>query len=70
MTTSVRLFDRVRVTTNKFAESGAPDGAVGFVIGTHGDHAFEVEVTVPGGEGQLAHIIADPDDLKRAEPGA
>jgi len=68
MSVTLRLFDKVRMTTDRFAGVGAPEGAYGFVIGADGDDGFEVEVAIPGGEGALAHIIARPDELTRAEP--
>jgi hypothetical protein len=68
MSATLRLFDRVRLVTERFAEVGAPEHALGYVIGIDGDDGFVVEVVIPGGDGAVATVIAGPGDLRRAEP--
>jgi hypothetical protein len=67
---SFGLFDRVRITTDKFVAVGVAEGAAGYIIGTSGDESFEVEVSGTGADRAVVHIIAMPEELRRADPGA
>jgi hypothetical protein len=68
MSATLRLFDRVRLVTDRFADVGAPENALGYVIGAEGEDAYMVEVAIADGAGAMATIIAEPADLRRAEP--
>jgi hypothetical protein len=68
MSATLRLFDRVKLVTDRFASVGAPENALGYVIGAEDDDAYMVEVAIVGGDGAVAHVIAQPDELRRAEP--
>jgi hypothetical protein len=60
------LFDRVRVTSDRF--EGVAVGTAGYIIGAHGADEFEVEISVAGGD--VSHIVVRPEDVQRAEPAA
>jgi hypothetical protein len=68
MSATLHLFDRVKLVTDRFSGVGAPENTLGYVIGAEDDDAYMVEVTIAGGDGAVAHVIAQPDELRRAEP--
>ena len=61
-------FDRVEITTDRFAAEGAPRGTVGYVVERWYDGALEVEVMRSDGS-TAAQFVAQPCDLRLASAG-
>lgn len=66
MPRDLKLYDRVRVVTDRFRGSGAPAGTIGYIIEECADDALEVEVSRKDGT-TIAQFVATPADLELAE---
>ena len=58
----------VRLIIDRFADEGAPDGSIGYIIVVFdGGVPFEVAFTGPGGI-DYAQLTCRPEDIESAEP--
>jgi hypothetical protein len=62
---TLKLFDRVRVTTDRYAADGARLGDVGYIVEVYDDGAFEVEISATDGS-TVAIFAAQPDEVEAA----
>jgi hypothetical protein len=67
MSNEFELYDRVRLVTDRFADAGAPEGSIGYVIEKY-DRASEVEVSDPLTGETVAQFVAQDSDLERSAP--
>jgi Domain of unknown function (DUF4926) len=63
--TEFNSYDRVEITTDRFASEGVPLGSIGYVIEHWPDGALEVEVMKADGS-TAAQFVAQPSDLRHA----
>ena len=70
--TSLRPYDRVSILTDKFRSEGVEAGAIGYIIESHKDGVFEVEVSDPTTGETIALLVATDQELVAAvkPPGA
>ena len=68
MSDEIRLYDQVRLVTDRFAVAGALEGSVGYVIEKYDNGALEVEVSDPLTGETVARFVAEAADLERVDP--
>ncbi len=59
-------YTRVRLVTHDYENEGVSDGAVGYIVETYDDGAYEVEFSDSGG-GTLAMLALRESELESAE---
>ncbi len=62
----LQLYNRVRLSTNRFANEGAKKGDLGYIIEIYDDGSCEVEFSDSNGI-SYAQIVANPDELENDE---
>ena len=65
----IPIYSQVRLLTDKYLDEGVGIGAVGYIIETFDDVAYEVEFSDEGGI-TLAQITATGSELEACEPTA
>lgn len=60
-----KLYDRVKLVTDRFHDEGATEGMLGYIILLHSDGNYEVEISAPDGT-TIAEIVAGDKDLEAA----
>jgi len=63
MTQSLHLGDAVEVVTDRFAELGAPRGAIGVIVDDWSDGSNDVEVSNPDSGEVIARFRAAEDEI-------
>jgi hypothetical protein len=61
-----QVYQCVRLRTDRFEESGAKNGDVGFIIEIYSDGNFELEFSRPDGT-TYALFVAGPEDVEPCE---
>jgi hypothetical protein len=61
-------FDRVRLTSDRYAADGARRGDVGYIVEVYEDGAFEIEISASDGT-TVALFAAQPDEVEPAPEG-
>jgi hypothetical protein len=62
----IKLYSRVRLTTDRFESEGAKLGGIGYVIEIYDDSNYEIEFSDRSGI-SYAQIVARPDELEPCE---
>lgn len=57
------LFDRVRLTTDRYLAEGAGRGDIGYIIEVYEDGALEIEISAADGS-TVALFAARPDEVE------
>ncbi|NMM92564.1 hypothetical protein B2J88_51505 [Rhodococcus sp. SRB_17] len=61
---NLKIYDSVRITTDRYSDQGAPEGSVGYIIDIFAEDAYNVEFSDPATGVTVAWIIAHPDELE------
>lgn len=62
-------YDRVRLTTDRYAADGARRGDIGYIIEIYDDGALEIEISAPDGS-TVALFAAQPDEVEVIPEGS
>jgi hypothetical protein len=65
---TLELFDRVRLTTDRYAADGARRGDIGYIVELYDDGAYEIEISDSDGT-TVALFAAQPDEVEPAPEG-
>jgi len=63
----MKIYEKVRLLTDKFIEEGAKKGDIGYIIEIYGDGNCEVEFSDSQTGITYAQIVANQKDLESAE---
>ncbi|OQY51615.1 MAG: hypothetical protein DRR08_05375 [Candidatus Parabeggiatoa sp. nov. 2] len=59
-------YTRIRLISSRYQEEGLSKGAIGYIIETYDDGAYEVEFSAPDGT-TIAQLVLEEDEIQRAE---